>query len=277
MSQKGYPTSSIEATGRRLRWLAKNCNLNDSVAVNTCIAAHKVADSYKRNLARAYSYYVKVNSLTWEKPRYQPVKRMPKVPTTEAVNKIISRASWRYATVFSVLRDTGMMPEELHKTALRDIDLERGTINAPGLKGHLPRTLKLQGSTLAMLKRYLTETQKEYPFPTWKQMYEAWRRFRNDLTKKLSDPSLKTIRLYDLRHYFGTMLYHKTKDILYTKQQMGHQKIETTLIYAQLINFGEDEWTARTAKTLEEATKLIEAGFEYVTDMDSVKIFKKRK
>jgi len=26
------------------------------------------------------------------------------------------------------------MPEELHKTALRDVDLERGTINAPGLK-----------------------------------------------------------------------------------------------------------------------------------------------
>jgi hypothetical protein len=49
------------------------------------------------------------------------------------------------------------------------------------------------------------------------------------------------------------------------------------LIYAQLINFGEDEWTARTAKTLEEATKLIEAGFEYVTDMDSIKIFRKRK
>jgi integrase len=179
--------------------------------------------------------------------------------------------------VFSVLRDTGMMPEELHKTALRDVDLERGTINAPGLKGHLPRTLKLQDSTLAMLRRYLTETPKEYPFPTWKQAYEAWRRFRNDLTKKLSDPSLKTIRLYDLRHYFGTMLYHKTKDILYTKQQMGHQKVETTLIYAQLINFGEDEWTARIARTLDEATKLIEAGFEYVTDMESVKIFKKRK
>jgi len=128
-----------------------------------------------------------------------------------------------------------------------------------------------------MLRRYLTESPKEYPSPTWKQTYEAWRRFRNDLTKKLSDLGLKTIRLYDLRHYFGTMLDHKTKDILYTKQQMGHQKVETTLIYAQLINFGEDEWTARTARTIEEAIKLIEAGFEYITDMEGDKIFRKCK
>jgi len=73
------------------------------------------------------------------------------------------------------------------------------------------------------------------------------------------------------------MLYHKTKDILYTKQKMGHRRVETTLIYAQLINFGEDEWTVRVAKTLEEATKLLEAGFEYVTEMDGFKIFRKRK
>jgi len=33
----------------------------------------------------------------------------------------------------------------------------------------------------------------------------------------------------------------------------------------------------RAAKTLEEAKGLMEAGFEYVTDMEDVKLFRKRK
>lgn len=73
------------------------------------------------------------------------------------------------------------------------------------------------------------------------------------------------------------MLYHKTKDILYVKQQMGHKKIETTLVYTQLIDFKDDEYVSATAKSLKEACDLIEAGFDYVTEMGDVKIFRKRK
>jgi len=36
-------------------------------------------------------------------------------------------------------------------------------------------------------------------------------------------------------------------------------------------------FTVRTAKTLEKAEQLLEVGFEYVTEMDGVKIFRKRK
>ena len=44
--------------------------------------------------------------------------------------------------------------------------------------------------------------------------------------------------------------------------------------------FGErddSEYTTRIAKTVKGARALIEAGFEYVTDMDGFKIFRKRK
>ena len=74
------------------------------------------------------------------------------------------------------------------------------------------------------------------------------------------------------------MLYHGTKDILLVKQQLGHKKLETTLIYTQLVNFNEeDEFYSATAKTIEKAKKLIETGFEYVTEIDGVKLFRKRK
>lgn len=74
------------------------------------------------------------------------------------------------------------------------------------------------------------------------------------------------------------MLYYRTKDILLVKQQLGHRKIETTLIYTQLVNFNDnEEYYSATAKTVEDAQKLIEQGFDFVTDFDAVKLFRKRK
>ena len=73
------------------------------------------------------------------------------------------------------------------------------------------------------------------------------------------------------------MLYARTKDILYVKEQLGHKRLENTLIYTHLVNFEGEEWTCKVAKTVEEASDLIENGFEYVTEMDSVKLFRKRK
>ena len=59
---------------------------------------------------------------------------------------------------------------------------------------------------------------------------------------------------------------------------MGHKKIETTLVYTQLLHFErEDNYTCKVAKKIEEASQLIESGFEYVTEMDRLKIFRKRK
>jgi len=37
------------------------------------------------------------------------------------------------------------------------------------------------------------------------------------------------------------------------------------------------EFHVKVAETLEEAFKLMEVGFEYVTDMDGKKLFRKRK
>ncbi|MEM3356957.1 MAG: hypothetical protein QXZ02_06005 [Candidatus Bathyarchaeia archaeon] len=43
------------------------------------------------------------------------------------------------------------------------------------------------------------------------------------------------------------------------------------------MDFGDDEYTVRVAHTIEEDKQLIEAGFEYVTERDGYKIYRKRK
>jgi len=58
---------------------------------------------------------------------------------------------------------------------------------------------------------------------------------------------------------------------------MVFRDFEATLIYTQLVNFESDDYHAKVAQSLEEACELVEAGFEYVTDMEDKKIFRKRK
>jgi hypothetical protein len=73
------------------------------------------------------------------------------------------------------------------------------------------------------------------------------------------------------------MEYHKTKGTLHVMRLPGHKNINNTLIYIQLVSFSDDDYLARAAKDVQELCQLMEAGFEYVTDMDRVKILRKRK
>lgn len=88
--------------------------------------------------------------------------------------------------------------------------------------------------------------------------------------------------LTTFRHWKGTIEYHKTKDPYHVKKLLGHKKLTSTEVYINLdqaIFEESDDFTVKLAKTAEEACKLIEVGFEYVTGEyhDGGKIFKKRK
>ena len=42
-------------------------------------------------------------------------------------------------------------------------------------------------------------------------------------------------------------------------------------------NYLKDDYIVKVASTVEEATQLMEVGFDYITDMDGKKLFRKRK
>jgi integrase len=268
----GKAEGTIESTSKRLGTLAKNVDLDDPFKVSLWIANLACADSYKANLVKAYQWYVKVQGLSWEKPKYHWEQKRPRIPTTETLTSIIQRGTKKYRTIFTVLMETGVSPIELSKVTSRDLDPEQNLMNVRGFKGHASRTFKLKTETAAALTWFFKTYEK---FPSSDRMSRAWRRLREKAS--VDDPNVKKIRLYDLRHFYGTMLYHKTKDILYTKTMMGHKKIETTLLYAQLIDFGSSEWTSAVARTVGEACKLIESGFQYVCEFEGAKLFRRPK
>jgi hypothetical protein len=57
----------------------------------------------------------------------------------------------------------------------------------------------------------------------------------------------------------------------------GHKNIKNTLVYTRLVTFEDDDFHCKAATNVKEATELIESGYEYVCDMQNVKLFRKRK
>lgn len=58
---------------------------------------------------------------------------------------------------------------------------------------------------------------------------------------------------------------------------LGHTNIRNTLVYTHLVDFGSDEYVCKIAKTVDDAKGLVEDGFDYITDIDGMKLFRKRK
>ena len=102
---------------------------------------------------------------------------------------------------------------------------------------------------------------------------------RKKVANSTQNPRIQKITFHTFRHWKATMEYHKTKDILHVMRVLGHKNITNTLRYTQLIQMDDDEFLTKVAKTVDDACKLIEAGYDYVTEFQDqgVKIFRKRK
>jgi integrase len=282
MKKNGYAETTIKATAKRLRHLQKHCNLKNPEEVKGFIANKKCSNAYKECLIETYHFLMRSINQKWQKPFYKRYDQLPKIPTEEKLNMLISNASPRMALFLSMSKDLGTRPIELTWLKVKDINLQNGITHITGAKHTVGRIGKLKTNTIEMLKQYINKkslNQDDRIFPTQlKYIGTCYRHLRNALAKKLQDPTIQQIRLYDFRHFYATMLYHKTKDLLHVKTRLGHKDLRTTLRYTQLLEALEnDEYHCKTATNIKEATQLIENGFEYITEIDGTKLFRKRK
>jgi integrase len=278
MKTAGLEQSTIKSVNYRLTYLSKRGNLADPENTKLVISNLPKANSYKRQLVNAYNYLVVINDMEWTKPRYKVAEKFPLIPTTSNVDKVISACRKKYATIFTILKETGLEAHELATVTRKDIDIEQGILNAQGCKGHAPRSFKLKPATKAMSAEYVHSHTEGRLFPESRFMSCMWTRTRNKLADKLQDPQLKNVQMRHLRNYSGEQLYHRTNDPIRVMRHLGHKKLETTMHYLRGIHLeDEEEYTCRTASNVKEATQLIEKGFTYVTDIDGLKLFKKRK
>jgi integrase len=139
------------------------------------------------------------------------------------------------------------------------------------------RAVKISAELLSMLNTLPKTNQKVYSYKNSFYARKTFAKQRKRIVQKLGSPRLLLIHFHIPRYWKATMEYAKTKDILHVMQLLGHRNIQTTLKYTQLVSFGNDEYCCKVTKTVDEATKLIESGFEYVTEIGNHKLFRKRK
>jgi len=283
----GITETTLRQINYKLRELARNTNIVDPEAVKGYIATAKnqttgepLAEETRNKFAYAYDKYCEKQNIIWSKPFYKVEEKTPLIPTSENVNTIINNASKRYTVIFTILAETGAEGHELEKVTQADIDAEQGLISIRGCKGHASGTYKLKTRTAEMLRIYLHKNPQEHPFPTSEIMGDVWRQTRRRAATKLCKPELDKIILKSLRNYSGAQLYYKLPDPIAVMRHLRHKKLETTMHYIRgITTSGEEEFICKAAATPQEATALIEQGFQYVTGEynDGGKLFRKRK
>ena len=231
MKNKGLSENTIETASHKLNQIARYADLMNPEEVKTFVANLRLTNATKQKMVNNYKYFCKTYDIQWIPPYYKWERKTPLIPTTENIYKIISASSEKYATIFTILEETGLEGKELETIQRKDIDSEQAIINAQGCKGHNSRSFRLKPQTADLLRTYLHKYTGEKPFPKSKRMGEMWSRFRDRLARKLNQPQLRAIPLRNLRHHYATKMYDKTKDNLLVKQLLGHKKINTTMFY----------------------------------------------
>jgi integrase len=220
---------------------------------------------------------------TWDPPRYTFAEKLPFIPQEKEINDLIAGCGPKTATFILLLKETAMRSGEAQRLHWDDIDFESKTIRVTPEKGSNPRIFKISDKLVGMLYRLKTWNISRNPNKAFandiKSIKRTYLNQRKRIATKLGNPRLNLIHFHTLRHWKASDLYHRTKDLLYVQQFLGHKSISNTLKYIQLSNalFDEDtdRYICKVARTVQDATELVELGFDYVTDIDGVKLFRK--
>ena len=175
-----------------------------------------------------------------------------------------------------------MRPGEAKILEWINIDSERNviTLNQPE-KGSNPRMWKAPQKLINMLNAIPKTSEHVFPI-SLKSMKTTWNKTRKRLAENLQNPRLKKISFYTLRHWKATTEYHRTKDIVYVQQLLGHKDVRNTMIYINvehaIFGAGEnDEFIVRVTDKPEEIKELLQIGFEKACQQDNLIFLRKRK
>ena len=251
-------------------------NLLDPESVKTVIGKHNIKNGAKLQYVYAYSTFCKMLKISWNPPHYKQEETIPFIPDESELNALIyASRSKRMATYLQLLKEIWADPGEA--LGLRWIDISGNivTINRP-VKGHLPRQLSISIKLQSMLNELPKTSERVFP-TTYNALFCCFDKVRKRAAHLQKNPRLLSIELRSFRHWGGSMLAFHNVNVLTIKKLLGHKRIENTMKYISMIHFKDDQFEVTTATNIEEAKKVLSAGFEYVTQKDSIMLFRRPK
>lgn len=301
LEKLGRATRTQRAIGKELVLLAKKANLDNPNEVNLAIARYKLIDphtreetnqpasnTYKSLLVNAYSKYIDYYKIQdWEKPHYTPQPKGIQPPTEERIKLLIASAKIPLSLKISVSKETGLRPKEVTgETGLKVKDIHRDTktITARSLKGCNQRpAIPITDELLTGLTMYITSKNLKHDDLIFEGNSDTYTnhfiRFKNTIAKRLNDPTIKQIRLYDIRHWYITKQLKRTQNAETVRILVGHTRLNTTQKYLHLLgNLTTSEWIIEGTTDTKRAKELLAQDFTYqLTAPDGTMLFRKPK
>jgi len=196
-----------------------------------------------------------------------------------AIDDLIAGCNKYVATFLQIAKETGARAGEIFNLKWIDINFTSRTMNISLEKGSNTRIFQISNKLLAMFNVLPNESEQIFKhYLKLNYLRRSFERYRKRAAQKLGNQRILKITFHTLRHWKATMECHKTKDILYVMKLLGHRNIKNTLLYTQSVHNAKDgEYSSKVARTINEARRLVEAGFEYVCEVDGAKLFRRRK
>ena len=179
--------------------------------------------------------------------KMQPVhvpRTLPVVLSREEATSLIAAApSLKYQTALSIAYGTGLRASEVIRLKVGDIDSQRMTLRVEQGKGGKDRYAMLSPVLLERLRAWwrLAHAQgKMLPngwlFPSRDPVDPLTTRQLNRAIHEAADAAkiAKRVSMHTLRHSFATHLLEQGVDIRVIQVMLGHKKLETTALYAQV-------------------------------------------
>jgi len=279
---QGCSIQTIKGWNQKLRRLAKYSDLEDPDSVKRFLASADIAESSKQAFCVVYGSFLKWQGKTWIKPKYKAHQKIPEfIPTEQQIDVLIAGSGSKLSPILQTIKETGMRIGECLSLKWSSVNAEAHTItlNTPE-KNSLPRIFKVSSKLIGMLQLLPKKSDKLFGITNRNSASVSLMKHRRKIARKLQNPRIAKIHFHLIRHWKGTMEYHETQSIIKVQKLLGHKSVLNTQIYINLeqtIFEATDDYEVKIAENLDDACKLLEIGFEYFTDMEGKKLFRKRK
>jgi site-specific recombinase XerD len=179
--------------------------------------------------------------------KMQPVhlpRRLPVILSREEVSRLISAAgNLKHQTALALAYGTGLRVNEVVTLKVGDIDSQRMTLRVEQGKGQKDRYAMLSPVLLERLRVWWRVARAQGKMLDGGWLFPGQNPVRplsaRQLNRAIHDAAAeagieKRISMHSLRHAFATHLLEQKVDIRLIQVLLGHKKLETTALYAQV-------------------------------------------
>jgi len=179
--------------------------------------------------------------------KLQPVhlpRKLPVILSREEVSRLIAAAgNLKHQTALALAYGTGLRVNEVVTLKVGDIDSQRMTLRVEQGKGQKDRYAMLSPVLLERLRVWWRVARAQgkmldggWLFPGLNPIRPLSARQLNRAIHTAADEAgiEKHISMHSLRHAFATHLLEQKVDIRLIQVLLGHKKLETTALYAQV-------------------------------------------